>query len=675
MDESEIRNLFADKREAYDEAMRVTARRSEAWTRRMAFYVGDHYEVPVRNGQAAVWAQKDPRASREKIQKCRNIARIAAMRYLSAWPQIDLYPSRSGVVGQYAARNMRALAKAWHRTGVIEYKKVYLAALDANIRGISYLKVCWNPYRGPRNPAAQLGDSPFLGDMQWQYVPGLDIGIDPRAGDADDARYIAHRRSIPMDTFKETFQTDIFGRPIEQYTLWGSNPDSVPAGAYENDPRTNASMGGYKNNELVEVVEMWVRPTPMLPRGALLVFTGKTPLAFPQDDQGMPETPYDDPWLAINGVNLVPGLLGSDGAIEDVINLQKVLNHTITKQREALNWAATPALLVPERAGIQRSSITDVAGGIIRYAGVQKPEWMAGPGPTQGSMAFASSVADHLRDTSGQADAAQGISDSANTSGKLMNIQTANNLALMWPEMAMFREQLKRAYMKTFRLAGQRYDDGRIVQMVGPNGRDIMSSVFQASEFDTEAGFVIDPTVQDTASREMKFQAAAEVLAQGGFADTPDAERFRKVTGEYWDDMDQRDPEPYHHERAEREDVDFLLRGIVPQIASQDDDKVHLLCHEKTSVSPEFFALDPTLQAEHLAHIQAHQIQLQQKEGGGMPGQQSQPMPGQPPPPSMPGAPGSPGLPTGTQGPETPESGGGPSLGSQSEMGQDQPMG
>lgn len=667
MDEKELLDLLGDKTQAFDEGMRTVARRSEPWAIRMAFYVGDHYLLSAKNAQNGSYLPKDPRIAKEKVQKCRNIARIAAMRYLSAWPNIDLYPSRPGVVGQYAARNMRAMAKAWHRTGVIEYDNVYAAALDANIRGGAWLKVIWDPYVGPKNPAAVPGMSPTLGDIRWRYASALDVAIDPRATTEEDSRWVAHRRAIPFDTFKERFQTDFFGRNLESPTYWGANPAHNPVGAYQEDPTMMAGPGGYKANSLVEVVEMWVRPSPSLPKGALLVFTGGALLACPMDDQGMPETPYDDPWLLVNGVNRTPGLLYADGALEDVINLQKTLNHSLTKQREALNWAATPALLVPERSGIQRSSITDVAGDVIRYSGQQEPKWMQGPGPTQGTMAFSGMIADHLRDTSGQAEAAQGIASSANTSGKLMMIQNENNLSLMWPDMAMFRDTLKKGYIKAFALAGARYDDGRVVQMIGPNGRDLMTQQFQASEFDSAAGFVIDPTVQDSASRALKFSEAQEVLNAGGFNDDAAGERFRKVTGEYWDDMDARDPEPYHHERAEREDVDFLLRGVIPMLAKQDDDQVHLLCHEKASVTAEFFQLDPALQAEFLAHIQAHQIQKQVKEGG-MP--QPGAPPGQAPPPGMPGAPGSPGSPPGSASPET---GGGPALGALSDMGQDGP--
>lgn len=639
----------------YLDAATLAKRRELRLTENLAFFRGYQWGVPLRDGLYENYADIDPRVEAEVNNFIAGAVRTDVARAFRNPVNFSVVSAGDTALGRVRARNTELLSKSLLRANILPFETLFESRTAAAIFGAGWLKVIWNPYKGRTNP---VGNPPFVGDVDWQYVSVMDCFPDPRATDAGrEMRYIFHRKYIPTATCEDMWPVDIFGEETEgKWQLKGARTHFEAVSDLETSPDALNIDG----NELSEVVEYWERPTNRYPMGRFLVYSGSIVVhAGP--------LPYEFPWVLVNGPNKPPGTLYSDGLVHHLKSIQRSINLAASKAREIINVAANPPLLVEENSNVQEDSFENLAGTIIRYR-ERKPEWMPSP-DTNALDNYQTFLQKVFSDVSTYSDVAGGQPPAPGTSARAIAYMAELNQGIHVPDDIMFETTIIRALTLALEICRANYEEGRLLKIIGPHNQ-IGGKAFKQEDYDFNVELVIDPFSPRNLSPAVKRAEVSEYFGMGLFDDSkPGSATARRLMEINSDDASTLDIHYAHRRRAEDEDACFSMIAEgdfsqqVPQVLPQDNDDVHLECHEHTSVT-EWLAWPPEVQDAFMQHVAMHEMQWQGKLGQfseeqGMLGPKGAGPPGA-------GPPGGGGQPMGPGGPgptaESPTTGGHPPL-------------
>lgn len=611
MDRASLETFGAQLRDAYEDAKKRSEERRHRLAENRAFHRGMQHGHVDREGRWVPLIPRDPRITFETVPVIGQAVAVAVERRLAAWPSFDVRAPVPGVVANAQARTMEAMAReivSWRED--FYYENV-VADYAAEIDGACLGKTYWDPFAGPPLPNAQEGDSPFQGDWVFEAVSLDDALIDPTATSFRRARCVWHRKVFARLEAEQRWPVDIFGETTKGRfeTL-----DAKRRASFELD----VAFSGDTFNEIVEITEHWYRPTVDFPNGLLVVMSGSMIIAIPTDATGAPTLPDGIfPWRMNYGANIVPFSLVPDGGVARLISLQKSLNHTHSRMRQAAGWASAPFVAVPEQSEIKQKSFSDVGGDVVRFRAPYKPEIIVGPGISAGHLSHAQLIRAGINDVSGQTDESRGLVNSANATGARIRTADTLNARLHGSTLVLKGYFLAGVMQDIFAIIARRYTPGRFVALRGRNSHAKVVA-FTEGMINPECRFLFDAANIAPKNRESEIAAAREDFAAGVFDDTPAAMRFRRAVNLYQEASDSMDPDAVHFERAQEEDVAFLLAARRDEIAQSnvefgDDNDIHLDVHGLTMLEPEFLALPDQIKQAYHAHVIAHQQLRAQK--------------------------------------------------------------
>lgn len=608
LNEQAVLEVKNDIDDLYNDASGLAKRREMRFTENIAFFRGYQWGVPLRDGLYENFADIDPRVEAEVNNFIAGAVRTDVARAFRNPINFSVISAKDTAIGRVRARNTELLSRSLLRAGILPFEELFEARTAASIFGAAWLKVLWNPYKGRTNP---LKNPAFEGDVDWQYVSMMDAFPDPRATNARrDLRYMFHRKWIPVVTCEDMWPEDVFGKPTEgRWFMKGSRSHFEVMSNQEFSPDNSGNSG----NELAEVIEFWEKPTNKYPLGRFLVYSGDVVVHIGP-------LPYEFPWILINGPNKAPGTIYSDGLVHHLKSIQRSINLAASKAREAVNITLNPPLLVDEDSGVTEDSFENIIGTVVRFR-ERAPQWMVPPNIAGMLDEYQAHLQKVFSDVSTYSDVAGGRPPAPGTSARAIAYMAELNEGVHVPDDILFENVVIDALTLALQICRDNYEDGRLLKIIGEHNK-IGGKAFKAQDYDFNVELVIDPFSPRSLSPAVKRAEISEFFQLQLFNDAqrPDAATARKLMSIQSEESSTLDIHHAHTRRAEDEDVAFgmIAAGDMsiqpPQVLPQDNDDVHLECHEHTSVT-EWLSWPPEVQNAFMQHVSMHEYQRAMKLG------------------------------------------------------------
>lgn len=615
-----------------------------------AFYRGLQWGISSPVG----WIQDnfDLDEAREVLNYVRPTVRTAVADMLRNIPNPEVVAASDDQLSVARAMASQRLCRSILRNGVFPFEQLVRGETAAQIHGACLYKVFWDPNKGryqdmpavdPATGQPEL--DPFgvprierraEGEIRVEFVDVISGLVDVHARCEDEIRHIFHRKILPSGLLDDHFPYDYAGSPTKgrwmahraDFGYYGREILENDARAYDipDDMKLSARSTG---NELCELVEYWEKPSNTYPNGRLIVFSGDVIVAIGP-------LPYEWPWVLRLGQNIMPSGLYPDGVVTDIIPLQRTINLNASKKREWMDKILSPPLLNPNGSGIDKSLFSDMAGEVIDYNEGYRPEWMAVPEIPSSMFTLEDHLVSILQTISTYSDISRGEPPQGYDSGRALAYLYEFQKGVHEPDVHLFRQDVGRILTKCLRLARDFYQEGRVVRLIGENNR-WMQVAFQHADYDMEAEVVVEAFSGKPNSRALRFAEAVEVMQLQGFADTPDAKRFRQIIDMDVEDRSTTQWNEAHRGRARGEQVAILTDPFAPiEVLYQDDHDLHLEEHNLFRISQQYLSLPLAARErfdQHCAHhemIAAEQTQAYADEQAMLAGNSQSPTGGPP---------------------------------------------
>lgn len=649
--------------ELYDDAESAWAtRRSYRTIENMAMFRGYQYTLrdkPMR-GRVDYNDQKDEGS--EVVNICRPLVNAAVSTLLPQLPYPKIAPMKNDPRAQSRAKMSENLAFSFTRNGVIDMFELRECATWATIVGGAWMKEFWDPNSGRLMPDttdtglegnedtdpqgyAPLADVLREGDIATEFVSTIDGLPDPAARTPREMGYFIHRKIRPVFTLMNQFNVDYAGE--DTMGRWDVGTRSTEQAAMRNvidDDQITPSVNGLTQrgfkNVLGELCEMWMLPNKEYPYGLLLIWSGGMILSVGPN----PLYPARLPFHLCLGPNKTPNTLYADGIIEDIKHLQRVVNKVETKKLEIIDKMANPHLLVPNGSGIDHNTWGNIPGQVIPYNRGWAPTQLQPAEVPQSMFQHTNDQIDRAKFLVGHSDLATGQAQSE-FSGRAFAFAAQNAQSAKSPDIISFRNFVSSLMQGCLYQARQRYDEGRIIRVVGPVD-NLEATEFTRQDYDLENEILPEPFSDEPTTHAARLSTALELQGAGFFGEDPSSERLRRFVGGSYSRKSAFDPFQSDRDRARREHLYVLNDPMnIPGVKTYDIHRIHLEEHNEFRKSAEYEQMPPQTQAMFDQHCDLHEMadmaaKFSQNHGGelenqfGPPPPQQQQQPGAPPGPA-----------------------------------------
>jgi hypothetical protein len=586
-----------------------------------AFYRGNQHG---RAGLRA-WNPLPPTHSEasETINYIRPFVRSAVSDMLRNIPNPEVVSAHSDPTAMAKARMATLLANSFIRNKVVKFDTLYSGVLASQIHGASWFKISWDRFSGPSskkpkmapdrdNPQLLMAEEDVFGDPVVEKVFAGEIRVehvnigeclpDPTATTEEDLRYVVQLKTYPVTKLDEMFPDgDYFKDEIQ----WERNSRSN-LGAEEalsvSDPYDGGSYTTtYNINDQAELAFIYEKPCMKYPNGRQIILHKNTLLHADR----LPDFIF--PFVLLKGQNVVESSLYSDGVVKDLIGPQRSINRAASKQREMLDRVVNPWLLEPRGAELKMDELSDMPGSIVTYNYGFQPKYIDHPPIDPSTFKYQDSMVSVMKDISTYSDVSRGDVPQNVSSGRALAYLAEFERGVHAPDVQIFKDVVTRIMGLCLKLAASRYEDGRLVQMLGPNNQ-IMVAVFRKEDFDFEHELIIEAYSGAPNSRAMRYGEALEAMQSGGLSDSPDAERFRRIVGWDYQGRSTSDADEEHKSVAQAENAQFKVDPYgETRVAMEDDHDTHIDEHNRFRISHEFRNLPEQLRAMFDAHVAEHE--------------------------------------------------------------------
>lgn len=609
--------------------------------------------------------------SAETLPLARMLTKAAVAATMRQQPVIEIAAAKSDQRARARADSTERLAQNFLRTK-LDREELHRAVSWAHQTGASWLKVCWDLNVGKVVPSPMGGfsdaeleheaesqddgfgnsiaPSVYEGDIRCEFVPTTDGLPDPTARSRAEVQHFFHVKLLPVRKLMDQFPTDYFGESTKG--KWGVGPYSQEQISYAtladdlDFPSRTGQTRRAEDNTLAELVEFWELPTRRFPQGRFVAYSDKLILAMGPN----PYYPARLPFVLIQGDNLVPGSLYADGLLEDVKGLQYSTNRVLSKMREWMDKMLNSHLLVPHGAGIDKNIWGDKPGQIIGYQRGYKPEALQAPDIPVSMFTYLDEQVERAKMVTGYSDVGRGDAQ-PDLSGRAVAFYTENEQSMREPYMASYRTALIEISQQAIYLIRQFYDDGRMIAIVGENGR-VELQEFMSDNYDWGNDLLPEAYDGRPQSHAAKVSEVLEFLGATLFEDAPGAERARALLSNDYAYLKNYEPFPEDAAKSKRENLS-VLNDPMPalQVQTFDTHRIHLREHYKFMRTLEFEELPDFSKQLLFQHTELHELMA--RAAGVIGHEEGMPInpAGMPPPPGQP--PGQPGA-------ESPMSGGAP---------------
>ena len=175
------------------------------------------------------------------------------------------------------------------------------------------------------------------------------------------------------------------------------------------------------------------------------------------------------PFILLKGQNLVESSLYSDGIVKDLIGPQRSINRAASKQREMLDRVVNPWLLEPRGAELKMDELADIPGSIVTYNYGFQPKYIDHPPIDPSTFRYQDNLITVMKDISTYSDVSRGDVPQNVSSGRALAYLAEFERGVHAPDVQIFKEAVTRIMKQCLLIAKERYTDGRMIQILGPN--------------------------------------------------------------------------------------------------------------------------------------------------------------------------------------------------------------
>lgn len=632
----EIENLYEDAYTSYEE------RRGYKDYESASFYRGWHHEA---NETESTQAQLDDDEALETLNLVRPIVNAALAATLQQIPQPEMAARRGDSKSRARAEATEQFLRACVHNGVLSWEHLIRGVLWAKQTGLAWMKICWDPDVGMEitdqvdvsawiEEEDENADSDqeeeqdvdifgepvreaiYEGDIRVRFVPSSEGFPNPDARSTDEIRHFFHSRLLPVGELLDMYPQDAFGKKLNHGSFdTGTRHMSQVDSRYSQMDEDGWGDSEFdKENVLAQLVEFWEIPSQKFPNGRKAVFSGETLLEIGAN----PLKPGRIPFVPIYGDNIVPGGLYPDGVVEDLKSPQRSANRTATKMREHLDNVTNVRLMVPIGSGIDRNTWGTKSGQIIRYQKGYQPTALDMPDMPQSWFEYKATLGESMAQISGYHDITR-ADDPAQATGRALIVSKEQEMAQREPIMLLFRFSMVSIFQHIVWTARQKYDDGRMVRILGQNGRWEMMEFFQ-DDFDFANDLVPEVWTSEPTTPALRQIQILENFESGVYNDDPAANRVRMLMNDRSSRSPVFDEFKPDRDRACQENLIISRGWPVPiDVLEEDYHPAHIEEHRKYMISQEFLELPPSQQAIMREHLQMHhQLEMMVQQNYGM---------------------------------------------------------
>lgn len=608
------------------------------WYRNVAMYLGHQW---LDWSSAQNWLQESASPT-WRVKMTENIVmplvRAAISNELDSNPRFYGMPSTSTPEAKGAARIAGRIleGKYYDEDFVNLFERL---RLWARMTGSAYLFALWDP----RADKVWMGDEldpatgqPVIdpatgqpkqkeyatGDIDYSVANSFEVIL--QRGAVEDFR--KHRRIMRVQIMdvkdiKENWDKDVHPETLTIDTMYQTRIMSLVDGSGRS--RTQTSEGQIlKDSALVK--HMFELPTKEFPNGREFVYANGVVLVPTGDldyfycgKRALPVGKTDD--------IKAPGRCQGDSGINHIAPVQVQVNKGVSAIIENGNSMNRPKVLSP--VGSLRDEVfTDEPGEVVEYVpgpNGQKPEPYKPPEMPAYVLENIPRMKATAQDIYGMHDVSTGRLPRRATSGKAIDALQSADDAPLGLSMRSCGSALSRVFSISLDQMQRKYDEKRIVRMVG---RDHEVEVMEFKGADLKGCDFVRVVFAPHLTRGQKIDLATKLFEMKAISQKQLFEMMELG------DMDAIfDQDSFQTNYIEHENMD-LAKGVVVPVGPMDDDDLHIKKHLDFAQGPAATA-SPDVALNIKNHVDLHKQQQMMK---------MQPAPNEPTPPGLPGPAGAP---------------------------------
>lgn len=507
----------------------------------------------------------------------------------------------------------------------------------ANMCGHGWIKACWNPLAGQRNPVvrtqicgtckgqgviyqgptvaacptcrsqgtlyAPTGPVPAVpgyinkylglkpeGDVTYMAVHPDDVWTDPDAENPGESEELIHAIRMSPETAWR-----VYGEPM-----------GIPFSVFENAPKANTLWSSYDTANYVglmrpsetkygTILEYYRRPTEKHPEGIFAVFAGEVelfsgPLPYLHDRQFTP--------LHYFPMYEVPGVYYPVSTLDLVMPMIVAFNDHLSAKHSRARVEAKLRMMYPVDSHMR---VDDQTGHLVYKdrPGRNKPEPVALAPYSQAAESMQEVLVNFIERLSGATEITRGSAPDAD-SARALTFLEERALGPLKPIMADHSERLDGVIKYGLDLCRLFYSDGRMIRRTGETGGvEIMQFAVENVGEDTDVKI---KTVRDVGrSRAAKMEELNEAFKLGAI----DQQMYLRLSefGDFGKVHDERRP---HEDLAVLEQHMLESQGQMPSPTLYQNHQCHKEIHsKKLSAMQVRNPLDPNV-PYMIQHIQQH---------------------------------------------------------------------
>lgn len=582
----------------------------QAWWTNLAFYMGFQYHVWNEAERLLRQPNAPTYRARLVVNRIMPVIKTFMGKLLRGDPRWQTMPAQPNDRAFSDARVCNKLLKALYRT--LHGRAIFQEFMAwTSICGHGFVKTGWDPTLG--KPVDLLpGMMPvYEGDIHLQPMGPFNILVPPEQMFLWRPSKLMECRIYPLNWVKAVYGKAAAGLQPDEDLSSISNYEArlsmLVSPTVSGGTPARAKMKG-----CVYLKERWEDPQTLhesvraqYPRGRVVTVCQDKLLLR----DGMPwrdgKHPYTDARAEI-----VPGRYWGTSLVDQLIPIQKSYNRGRSMFVEARNLAGNPVLDVEKDHGITK--LTAEPGTIAeRRRGIQAPAWRQPPAVPQH---LAEDVKDTIGDFNNVAqlhEVSNGQLPAANVTGPAISmLQDADDTPL-----GPFAGRLADAYSeigtKIISRAQQFYREPRMLTITGEN-QETEVLMFLGDKVPTEmrAECMVDSVLPET--RASKLARVDEALNRNVLVPGRDQAALLELLE--FGNVDKLYELVDLHRMKQQRELQAMQRGEPVQVASFDDDLVHINALDRWRVTVEYEQADPAIKAAVDAHAAQHAQNLMIKQ-------------------------------------------------------------
>lgn len=603
--------ILAEVNEKFDRSARARMGVEGQWYRNMSFYLGRHWVVWDRKNNQLIDLSTDPGwRVRNTTNHVLNFVQSKSALLLKNRPSFNVHASSDDSSDREASRlGQQLLDNLWQKEDVLDEIRRFV--YNGMIYGSGFLKVFWDPLRGPyvQDPESEDKEKPErvpLGDIAIKSISPFELYPDPESESPflRDTSWIIHAYRMSPEEFEiiykqEAITESLDGQGLEkQYRSMARSTGHTLNLPFEGDVD--------QEEEFVTIKEYWESPSAVNPLGRLVIFTrdyllfdGEPPLG-----EMLPFAKFDDIFVSDR--------FWGSGVVEHLIPLQTEYNRTRSQILENRNLMGNPKWIAPRESIRDAEAISSEPGEIIWYSpmqGIPPPQPMAMPSIPSQLFAQEDRILSDMQSVGGISDVnLSSTPPSGVKSGRALAILAERDESRMAPTIQSFETAMAAGGKLALLLAKHFYSEERKIRILG---EDSMSRVITVSQKD----FGIPEDVGVTIGQGLGFSKLARVELLLEMYDRQLIQDPKRVLSllEFGDDKDIYEEANIDRNNAQMENITMAQGQEIAPPSIVDDHNVHLESHRRFIKSEQFRALPPQGQELMIVHYQQTNEIVQQQ--------------------------------------------------------------